>query len=655
MMKAVLLHDEVFVFAGAGISRASGLPVFGSIRDGALRSLGLKSFVTDPGDGETPSRDRELAWALTPEPFLFALQRAGVDVKNWLHDLLGGGEPSVVHAVLQQHVARGGPAWTVNYDELIERASTEPTRLVAWPGPPDPDGENALHKPHGTLGGPLIATSEEVLQPLSREWLKALRAVTSGRTVVFVGYSGLDFDFHPHWNVVLSGAREVVWFDFDDAAAESRKRRMLPDVARQGKLVFPQADPAVPGSSNPSVKFLLWWRRNQLAEVTDTQIDSTLHEAPPRPVELKSAPPGTAGAILSVLSDVAGARRVYLRDLPRAPVPVLKQVVLLQLNHGGRGTARLLHLAASAPRVGRLAEVSSLARRKETTILANLGMHQLVLDRTANMRADDVSTVAINRASSMKMIGNLDDAAAIAAAAYTKARGERHAVRTANAAFQWAQSWLWAYRLDDAHSVVDEHLEPIAKVASGRWLAWHSYLRACLTINLGGSAGSAALDSAGQELQLASDRFMVEGLLDGYVSVRIAEIVRRQAMRDYEQALDLVEGVRNGSHPIGTYYTARHPYNQTIVDLVEAELRRATGKLEAAHALYSRSFASPYPFLSTNGALGLAVLAQGYDEASAARYAEAAAGKARAIAARYFIALAEQVLIGNEVSEIVWV
>ena len=33
--------DEVMVFAGAGISRASGLPMFGAIRDGALDSLGL--------------------------------------------------------------------------------------------------------------------------------------------------------------------------------------------------------------------------------------------------------------------------------------------------------------------------------------------------------------------------------------------------------------------------------------------------------------------------------------------------------------------------------------------------------------------------------------------------------------------------------------
>lgn len=650
-----LHHGHVLVFAGAGISRASGLPLFGSIRDGALRSLGLRSYVTDPGPSEVASRDRELAWALTPEPFLGALRQAGIDVASWLHSLLGGGTPGVVHSVLRQHLDIGGAVWTVNYDELIEKASTQQLTVAAWPDPPNPRGERGLHKPHGTLGGPLISTSQDVLQPLGEDWLGALRAATSGRIVVFIGYSGLDFDFHPHWNEVLVEAHEVVWFAFDEPAEQARIRRMLPDVDRRQKLSFVLADPAVPASRNPSFEFLRWWRRNGLGDITDAQIDSTLHELPQRPVKLTGSPPGAAGALLSVLSDLAGARRAYARDVPRAPISMLKRLGVLQVNHGGRGTANLLHLASLTPRVGKLAQVSSYARRKESTILANLGMHDRVLKRTDDVRDSDVSTMGINRATSMKMVGNLDEAARIAASAYAQARKERHAVRTANAAFQWAQACLWAYRIDDAQFVVEEHLEPIARVASGRWLAWHSYLRGCIAINRGMAASGDALDGAARDLHLASERFMVEGLIDGYVSVQIAEVVRRQALGERPSALSLLNTVRSGAHPIGTYYTARHPYNETVVDLLEAELLRMTGERERAHLLFTQASGSTYPLLAANGSLGLAALAHGRDAKATTDHVREACDIARSIGARYFVAMAERMKAGEAVAEILWV
>ena len=76
--------------------------MFGAIRDGALNSLALDTYTSMD---RPHSRERRISWALNPEPFLLALQRAGVDVEAWMRELLGGGRPKLVHTVLNRHLA----------------------------------------------------------------------------------------------------------------------------------------------------------------------------------------------------------------------------------------------------------------------------------------------------------------------------------------------------------------------------------------------------------------------------------------------------------------------------------------------------------------------------------------------------------------------
>lgn len=634
-----LSHAGVFVFAGAGISRVSGLPLFPTIRDGALANLDLRRYVEDPDPDEKPSRQRELAWSLTPEPFLGALQQVGIDVDAWLHQLLAGGVPGVVHEVLGRHLGAGGSVWTVNYDELIEDATRRSCEVAAWPGPPCAHRTGVLHKPHGTLGGDLIATSRDVLAPLSDDWREALATAVDGRVVVFVGYSGLDFDFHPIWDELLLGARHVVWFDFDDPAGQVRKRRMLPELTRRSGLSFPPTEASDPDTRNPSVKFLHWWQRNGLADLSPAEVRSPVHEPEPRPVSLPGAPPDAGGALLQVLSDVDGARQAYRHAFHRAPMVMAQRLIVLQMNHGGRGTARLLRLGSFLPHVGPLRRAAATARRKEITILANLGRHDLVLRRTAVRRPGDTSTVGINRAASMKMVGSLDEAASTAADAYAQARAERHPVRTANAAYQWAQSLIWAHRLDEAARVLDDKLEPIAKVASGRWLAWYCYLTACLTINDTEHSSPDDLERAGHELNTAAERFLVEGLLDGHASAHIADIARVIALGHVPTADRLLTDLR-AKGPAGTYYTARHPARDTYLVLLAGEIARASGDDSLAATRFAGTLASPYPMLAATGHLGLALATFPSDPTRARGHAVQARATAEAIGARQLAARA---------------
>jgi hypothetical protein len=105
-------------------------------------------------------------------------------------------------------------------------------------------------KPHGTIGGRLIVTADQVLQRLDPGWEGQLRRDVTGRTVILVGYSGRDLDFHPTWDDVLAAAERVIWFGTGDT---KRKRLILRGVDAAGRLDFPAPAPPVPANvpTNP--------------------------------------------------------------------------------------------------------------------------------------------------------------------------------------------------------------------------------------------------------------------------------------------------------------------------------------------------------------------------------------------------------------------
>jgi hypothetical protein len=233
--------DELFVFAGAGVSRSmpASLPVFDELRDEVLKRLGLEQYMRHEGGSDSieESAPQRVAGDLAPELFMLGLSEAHIAVESWLAEVLKGKEPNAAHHALARLAAEGSRVWTVNFDTLIEQASGHTLRTVAWPASPSPDAQ--LLKPHGSVGGELIVTARQVIERLGDTWLERLRSDIYGRTVLFIGYRGRDLDFQPVWDEVLSEAAAVIWFDVwaDGQMSEAAfKRKLLAGVDARGKL-----------------------------------------------------------------------------------------------------------------------------------------------------------------------------------------------------------------------------------------------------------------------------------------------------------------------------------------------------------------------------------------------------------------------------------
>ena len=434
--------DEVFVFVGAGASCSApaGLPMFNWMRDAILEQLDLLDFVESKSTAGSP--EVEVARGLAPEPFFLALQRSGIEIVPWLEAVLSGGQPNAAHAAVAQLAAGGARVWTVNFDHLIERASTPSLDVLAWGDDPSPGAQ--LLKPHGTLGRKLIVTAEQVLAGLVPRWEQRLREDTRGRTVVFLGYSGRDLDFHPIRDDVLRGADRVLWVGKDD---EERKRLILRSVDASGRLDFlsPAATP-VPGQQpNQSWDFVDWCERNGLATVPAATvpadlIDQLFDEVPPYtyPPHTSDSPTRARAHVQEILGSTRGARHTYLRLLGRGPgrLTAAKEIASLTLNHGRRPTALALLVPRILPPIGRLAGARTGLERKRLTVLAKLGKHSAVLKATSRLPADCVSTLLILRSASLRVGGSLTEAAAVAEEATRRAHDERHNVRIAHAAYQ---------------------------------------------------------------------------------------------------------------------------------------------------------------------------------------------------------------------------
>ncbi|MGH3170233.1 MAG: SIR2 family protein, partial [Trebonia sp.] len=235
-------------------------------------------------------------------------------------DVLSGTQPNAAHHALAGLAAAGSRVWTVNFDTLIERASGDGLRTVAWPADPLPDTQ--LLKPHGSVGGNLVVTARQVIGKLGGKWEERLRADVRGRTVLFIGYRGRDLDFQPLWDEVLSEAATVVWFDrwAGDAMSEATfKRKLLAGVNARGKLKLAPPAPLPPGARpdaahNPSWDFIAWCQDRGLIHVDP---DLVLRLFEDRPAGERSYPPlpgdstSARPAVQGMLGDYKGARASY--------------------------------------------------------------------------------------------------------------------------------------------------------------------------------------------------------------------------------------------------------------------------------------------------------------------------------------------------------
>ncbi|MGD0063980.1 MAG: SIR2 family protein [Streptosporangiaceae bacterium] len=617
-----VVADELLVFAGAGVSLSmpAGLPVFNWLRNEILHQLKLDRYVPDLTDSDPRvSAKRKALWqvaaGLVPEPFMLELSRADIDVQSWLSEVLSAGRPNAAHRALAQLAEAGARVWTVNFDRLIEQASGNTLDVLAWPD--DPSRGAQLMKPHGSAGGQLIVTAEQVLGGLDGRWLDHLAADIRGRTVVFVGYRGRDLDFHPVWDKVLSPAAAVVWFDkwSDGQMNEAAyKRQLLRQVNANGRLTLAPPAPFPAGTlpsaePNPSWDFIAWCQDQHLINVDPDLIQQLFQEPPP--VEYPALPGSTVWArpaIRGLLGDYAGARNSYLVAALR-PGYQRKAVSALAtsfVNHGGNAMSVLLAPAVLLPESGRLATVREIAERKRLTAWSRTGRHEAVLRATEALPPGTLSTYLILRAEALRMTGSLTEAAETARIARERARTERHPVRTAHAAFQECLALLWAERLKQAHACLDEYLRPYAELAATRWVAWADFIAGGLAVHDGDA------DTALENYQAAETRFLAEVLLDGVVSVKTARLAAYRLLGDsaaYSKELtQVIEFSRSGNHG-QRYYTRRNAFTAESIDNDHAEfIRCSRHDLTAAWNLYERTAASRYPLQACLGHLGLALI-----------------------------------------------
>ncbi|HEU5001172.1 MAG TPA: SIR2 family protein [Actinomycetota bacterium] len=598
---------DLFVFAGAGASASgrSWLPLFDPMRDAILKQLDLPRYV--PSTPEAEAQAVDVARGLAPEPFFLALERSDAQVVPWLNEVLDQGTPNAAHHALAQLAAEGAAVWTVNFDQHIEQASGHALRVAAWGEEPKADSQ--LLKPHGTLGGELVVTSEQVLRGLSPSWYERLRSDVKGRTALFVGYSGRDVDFHPLWNDVLSEARVVYWFGRE----QQRLRRMMPVVSATGRLEFMKhAETPSPGQEpNRSWDFLHWCQHRGLVNISSDLIGDLFADRPEQfdfPQLKSDSPDFTRAKVAEILGATRDARRTYLDLLTKGPGRGLaaKAVVQLTINHGGRPVAWALLLPRLLPTVGGLAQKREIAERKRLTFLAKSGDHAAVLRGTTQLDDKSVSTLLILRSASLRFAGKLPEAASLAEDATRRAHKEGHPVRIAHAAYQWCQALLWAERLEDVNRVLDDELNPVAAIAASRWVAWADYISAGLLVREG------KVDEALRVLQVGEARFRSEALTDGVVSIETTRLAALRLAGDdaaFEEQRTRLWARISDRPRHEMFYAQGHRFSFECVRLQEVEfLRIHQRRLAEARQVCATLAQSPYPLMATLALLEAALV-----------------------------------------------
>lgn len=601
-LPTVARHADLFVFAGAGASYAppAALPLFNPMRDAILRQLGLVDYLDRP-------ELREIIKGLAPEPFMHALTESGVDVRGWLSRTLRMADPApprpnAVHVALAQLAAAGCAVWTVNFDTLVEDADPG-LRAVSWPA--DPAEPEEIHKPHGSLPGELIVTARQVLVGLDASWREALADAVRHRVVAFIGYSGRDFDFQPLWDGILAEATAVVWFYLPEDGVDEEKRlaRLLRTCATKGTL-FPYPSP---DGSDPSRDFVAWCTNNGLVAVDRNLVDQLAAPPPRRPFPPLGGNLALAQVrVRGVLGDWRGAVRAGLRTLPRNPdrLTTLKQVGAQVVNNAGRWVTVPLGVIARTPLLA--AGTREAAEDKLIATHSRHGDHQRVLRGTDGLDDRSPSTLLALRASSLRMTGNLDEAARVGAQAYERARQEvdPNQVRVAGAAFQRAYALMWAGRLADCRRCVDDDLRPAVAIAANRMVAWADYLEGSLALHEGDDV------TAARHYDLSELRFGGEGFLDGVVTVRTARLTltRRTDPGSFPDRLADLEASRSST---AVLYTRGHPFSTEAVLIERAEYARMhEHDLDRAARLYRKvADASAYPIQRCSGLLGVGLVA----------------------------------------------
>lgn len=440
------------------------------------------------------------------------------------------------------YVAAAPTSGPVNFDTFIERSATTPLRLTCWPASPGDPGEAELLKPHGTLGGRLAVTPDEVLAPIEPAWLQRFRAdIDASTTIILLGYSGRDYDFHTEWDNAVTG-QDVLWFDFPDRGDgdRDRMRRLFGGADSAGRLSFPPPTPQLSPTGdtvfNPCWDFIAWCRDRDLVDtVTASQMTALLddHRADttyPRLTGNRRRARAEIATLLNARGQALRNRAVWALKGPdrRAAVAAILRAALTRPSTPARFlTSGWRHM----PRAQRLSDIRARLRQAWLAQLSDAARHEQIVRETEPSRGP---IVAPNewalRTAALKMTGAVDDSIAEARRVVESHDPPTDSAINATACFHWCHGLLWRGRYQEAQHVLDTHLRPAATIANARWMAWTDYVAACIQVGDDTVADMAnALAWAGS----AAERFSAEGNTNGRITALTVELTAlRKAGRE---------------------------------------------------------------------------------------------------------------------------
>ena len=608
---------DLFVFTGAGLSfpPPSGLPVFWKIKDELLRQLGLVEYTSPSGLPLGFNRKRtpaeQLAEFLLPEPFLDAINSAGGHIDDWLRAALDIKEPNVAHRCVADLIAQGATVWTVNFDRGIEIAAGGLSIRTLDQQPINP----GLWKPHGDLFGRMLFQASDVLRGLPGDWERELRRAVTGKTVVFVGYSGNDLDFQPIWDDVLITASQVIWFCFPKE--ELAHEKLLPRVVAAGKLSRLAAPISGVPAPNPTLDFVHWCVHEGLCNYTTAELNS----AGEKPVQrvlptLTGNTRRSSAAVRASLGDIQGAQELLWAEIKNGDerLPASRTLLNVKINHGRTGTAVTLRAAALLlPRAGRLGVLKTALRRKCASTLLNVGDASGAAHLTSKDGSHDPATKTI-RAGALKYAGSLSEAARLAEEATNEALAmdPPNAVIVSNAAMQRVLALLWAGSIGEARTVLSTTYVPYARLSAARWAGWSYFLESTLDVH---EAKVDLIPDAVDKLGQAIELFDAARLFDGVASCLLVRMAAHRLGEDlawWSHDRRRLDQLMRSNAPTGTFFNQRAPTLRAGIALEEAQMLQfhRVDQLRRAASAYSIVASSTSPLLAAQGELGLGGVAR---------------------------------------------
>lgn len=203
-LAAHAVDEQLVVFIGAGVSRASGLPNWTELLERIATEAGV-----GPHEVAALGKLHELDRARIVQHRLGLQERKIGDV---VRDVLGTAPFTLAHALLASLPIR--EAVTTNYDELFEQASAAAGEAAAvLPYESVRERSRWLLKLHGSVSRPddIVLTREDYLRYADRRAALGgiVQAMLITRHMLFVGFSLTDDNFHRTIDEVRKAIRGV--------------------------------------------------------------------------------------------------------------------------------------------------------------------------------------------------------------------------------------------------------------------------------------------------------------------------------------------------------------------------------------------------------------------------------------------------------------